>query len=96
MNKRSSLLLIAVFLAVQVLSILHVSAFGFEQHKHNGHLCEIFLHSEKTKYADMPASISLPIIPVSEVRLQNFTSVILSKQIYKGAFARAPPSSLPA
>lgn len=87
-------MLTAVFLIVQFFSILHLAQYGFEQHKHNGHLCEIFVHNEKTQHADTPTPILFTFVPVIEARLQNFTTVILSKRIYKGALSRAPPVNL--
>ena len=92
MKKRSGLLLSAVFLSVQILSILHLAQYGFEQHQHNGHLCEIFIHNEKTQHADVPLPLLLTFLPVLEARLPHFASVILSKRIYKGALSRAPPA----
>ena len=92
--KKCIKLLLATYLVAQFLSIQHLSAFGFQQHKHNGQLCEFFLHFEKSKHSDLPTLPALPVIAVGESKLQSFTSVLLSKQHNKGAFTRAPPTLL--
>lgn len=70
MNRKISLLFIASFFCVQLLSAMHVAEFGFDEHEHDGHVCDLYHYAKHIKYADtasdisveMPVGLSFPLI----------------------------------
>lgn len=91
MKTRSSLLLIAVFLAVQCLSILHTAEYGFAKHTHSGHICQIFLHTDKSKFVDVQTPVPMPIAVDQQVHGRTLTTVLFSTAPFSSRLARAPP-----
>lgn len=95
MHRTLCSLLIALFLAAQMLSLLHLAAHGFEKHEHNGQTCEVCLHNEQTQYADAATPAVLPTLVLAEIRRCIFASVLLNKGILGGVSTRGPPAFLP-
>jgi len=83
--------LIAVFLCVQAFSLLHMAEHGFAEHKHNGHVCDIYLHGEYAKYAtaDTPVTPAPPKYVVLHVSLPD--QAVIHSETYPTASPRAPP-----
>ena len=52
MGKKFTLFLIVSFLGMQLFSFLHMVEHGFEEHEHEGNVCQIFLFLEHKKYTE--------------------------------------------
>ena len=91
MNRRLGAFLIVSFLCMQMLSFLHMAEFGFEKHEHSGHVCQIYLHCEHTKYRPHNASIVLqaPKYVLFTITLSEL--LFLRSQSYGAASPRSPP-----
>lgn len=91
MNKKFGLFLAISFLTVQVLATLHMAEYSFGEHEHNGHVCDIYLHGEHTKYSTPSAAIALqaPEYFAFIITLPDLTFV--SSKAYGVASPRAPP-----
>lgn len=91
MNRKLSLFLVIGFLAVQVLSTLHMAEYGFDEHEHNGHVCQIYLYCEHIKYSTPSAAIALqaPEYFIFTIALPEILFIRL--QNYGVASPRAPP-----
>lgn len=91
MDKKLVLFLIFSFLGMQVLTNLHMAEYGFEKHEHNGHVCQIYLHCEHTKYSTPGAAITLqtPEYFTFAIILPEF--IFVSSESYGVASPRAPP-----
>jgi hypothetical protein len=92
MKKTSSLFLTTLFLAVQMLTLLHMAGHGFAKHNHNGHVCGIYLLGEKTKSVDISPPAAMPAQVFITVKRQSFTSIFLSCDVLKVAPVRGPPA----
>ena len=91
MNRKLGLFLAISFLTVQVLSTLHMTEYGFGYHKHNGHVCEIYLHCEHAKYSTPTPAITLtaPEYVTFAIVLPELT--IVRSETYRTSSPRAPP-----
>lgn len=91
MNRKLGLFLIISFLGMQVLTNLHMAEYGFEKHEHNGHVCQIYLHCEHTKYSTPGAAITLqtPEYFTFAITLPEF--ILVRSESYGVASPRAPP-----
>lgn len=92
MTKKLSFILIFSLLAVQMFSTLHMAEHGFEEHEHQGHVCDVYLYSQHQQQAD---HIPLPLI-TEQIEYVSFTyfSFIRSNLIsYEESTvnSRAPP-----
>lgn len=94
MQKRIGLLIALLFLSVQVLSTLHMAEHGFAEHKHNGHVCDIYLHCEHSKIAGAPAIDFSVDVAFVHLTLRPFTAVMLSQERHHSGDPRAPPAIL--
>ena len=92
MKTKSYFFLTALFLAAQILSLLHMAEHGFEKHEHDGQICGVYLHSEHTKNADAAKPAIVPTIVFTEASLHFFSPVLLSKDILSGVSTRGPPT----
>jgi hypothetical protein len=92
--KSFRLLLIALFLAVQVFSTLHMAHHGYAKHEHHGQVCAAYYYSEQAKSADVPAAILLPTPVFMETAPKGFLPAFLAWRGYEGARPRAPPAFL--
>jgi hypothetical protein len=91
MNRKLGLFIVFSFFAMQVLSTLHMAEYGVEKHEHNGHICQIYLHCEHTKYSTPGAAIAL-----YSPEYVSFTIVLpellfVRSESYGVASPRAPP-----
>lgn len=91
MQRRLSFALIAVFFAMQMLSSLHMAGYGFAEHKHHGHLCDIYVYSEQSKSADTVAAPVLTLPDVIALGMPESVSHVAESQHYGVPAARAPP-----
>lgn len=91
MNRKLGSFLIASFLCMQMLSFLHMAEFDFKKHEHSGHVCQIYLHCEHTKYRPHNADIVLqaPEYVVFTITLPRL--LLVRFQSYGVASPRAPP-----
>ncbi len=92
MNRKSGLILSIIFLCVQVLALLHMAAYGFEEHEHKGHVCCIYLCVEQSKFSAATGDA------ISEHRLDFIhcfisfgTQPYIPFQNYTPSDPRAPP-----
>jgi hypothetical protein len=92
MNRKLGLFLVFSFLAMQVLSSLHIAEFGFEKHEHNDHLCQIYLHGEHTKYSKPSATFSLQTPDYISFTIAHPEQPFFHSQRYGIASPRAPPA----
>lgn len=92
MNKKFSLFLVVCFLSVQVFSLFHMAEHGFKEHKHNGHVCGIYLYGEQAKSTDLSAApvLSGPSYIFFEFSVQKEPDVHSIDSIT--ASERAPPT----
>jgi len=94
MQKKLGLFVALLFLSVQVFSNLHMAKHGFAEHKHNGHVCDIYLHCEHSKIAGEPATdFSIDATFVTLAPLPFITVAISAGHRHSGA-PRAPPAIL--
>ena len=89
--KKLLVILILSFLSLQTFSFFHQAEFGFEEHEHDGDVCEIYLYCEQSKDNVSNAAISLQglgYFAFAFVLQKNF--LIYSKK-YRLVSTRAPP-----
>jgi len=91
MNRKLSLFLIVSLLTVQVLSTLHMAEYGFGEHKHNGHVCDIYLYCEHTKYSTPDAAITLAAPEYVTFTIALPELIVVRTQTYRTSSPRAPP-----
>lgn len=91
MNKKLSLFLILSILAVQVLSTLHIADYGLEEHKHNGQICDVYLHSEQAKSAPPDTAITIALLEQSYAIVVLPKDKLIKTERYATASPRAPP-----
>jgi hypothetical protein len=92
MKKTSSLFLTTLFLAMQMIALLHMAKYGFAKHNHDGHVCGIYLLGKQTKSVDVTPPVDLPAPVFITVKRQSFTSILLSSDVLKVAPIRGPPA----
>ncbi len=61
MHKKLGLFIIIGFLSMQVLTFLHMTEYGIDEHEHNSNICQIYMHHEHTKYNAPNEEITLQI-----------------------------------
>lgn len=91
MNRKLSLFLIISFLTVQALSALHMADYGLGEHEHNGHVCDVYLHSEHTKYSTPGTAIALQSPEYFTFTIALPELLFVRSQSYGVASPRAPP-----
>lgn len=91
MQKKTGLFLIVAFLAVQMLSLLHMAEHGFEQHEHDDVMCDVYMYHQQAGAADIPHAVILPERVIIEARVQSYVSVLQQKSLFRTAVPRAPP-----
>ncbi len=91
MNKKLGLFVIFAFLSVQIFSFAHAAQYSFIKHKHNGQVCDIYLHGERTHYAspESPVSLEQPLYQVFEPLFLSQRDVI--SRTVGLVYPRAPP-----
>jgi len=91
MNRKLGIFLIISFLGMQMFSTLHMAEHGFDEHEHNGHVCQIYLHCEHSKYSTSGAAITLqtPEYFIFTITLPEL--LFVRSQSYGVASPRAPP-----
>ncbi len=94
MNKKSSFFLIVSFIAVQALAFLHMAHYGVNEHTHDGHICEIYLHGEQVKYSAPAAIIDFHGHAYDIFTLALPRPLFNHFENYRIASPRAPPASL--
>ncbi len=94
MKRSACSLLIATFLAVQIVSLLHVAQFNFETHQHNGQACAIYIHEKDSGSADVPLPPALREFAVNGVHEPRFETHLVAREVARGASPRAPPKHL--
>ncbi len=92
MNRKLGLFLVFSFLAMQLLSSLHIAEFGFEKHEHNGHLCQIYLHGEHAKYSKPSATFALQAPDYISFIIAHPGQPFVRSQRHGIASPRAPPA----
>jgi hypothetical protein len=95
MNKKFSLaIIILVFLAVQMLSVLHMAGYGFAEHKHHGKACDIAVFCEHNKIAGVASSVTAPTSDFYVVTNISIIGIIAESREYSKSSPRSPPFSL--
>ncbi len=94
MNKKFSLLVAIVFLAVQMLSVLHLAEHGFAGHKHHGKTCDIATFCEHNKISNAYSSIKLPVVNYYIIKNISVRIISAVSQEYSESNPRAPPAIL--
>jgi len=92
MVKKLGLFLAFIFLGVQVFSTLHMAEHGFAKHEHNGHACDVYLHSIDTKYGTPSEAVAVqfPEFFTFTIALPERT-VFRSESYRTSSSPRAPP-----
>ncbi len=67
---------------------------GDSPHTHEGPVCEIFLLSEKNKFAGLVADSSFDCLALASEQTAHPAEPYLQRILNPGTFARAPPISL--
>lgn len=88
------ILSLVIFLAAQTLGIAHAAAYGPGEHKHHGHVCDIYLSTDQAKSASLPPLPVLHAPGYSGVVFAPSVSMALLGEEYSSAFPRAPPATL--
>ena len=91
MKKSFSLFLAVMFLAVQMLSIVHMAEHGFLEHKHDGHKCDIELYCQLAKIPVSPPPVMDLVISFFLIAMVPVAISVYRSQRYNSATARAPP-----
>lgn len=92
MKKPFGLLLAVLFLVVQLASTLHMAEHGFSEHKHNGHVCDIYLYCDQGKIAGTPDIDVVPDTTFLTLAPLSFTVSLFTEQRYQSNSPRAPPT----
>lgn len=92
MQKRTGLFIVLLFLSVQVLFTLHMAEHGFAEHKHNGHVCDIYLHCEHAKYSTPGGAVSLQAPPHIAFTIVLPELSFVRSEAHNASSPRAPPS----
>lgn len=92
MKKNPVLFIVLLFLIVQLFSALHLAEFGFQEHRHHGHVCSVYLLYGQSKfYTGNDTSLILPspdLIPwFTDIDLQT----LVLHRTYSPTAPRAPP-----
>ena len=95
MKRTTGLFMTALFLIVQMLSLLHMAEHCFAVHEHDGHVCSIYLHCERAKCVDITPQADLQVQIFVEIRPQIPTADLPVGDIFDRPSARAPPAFLP-
>ncbi|MFZ5913135.1 MAG: hypothetical protein ACOY17_02810 [Pseudomonadota bacterium] len=82
---------LAIFLAAQVVGILHAAAYGAGEHKHHGRVCDIYLHSDQTQHSAPPAGFEFQISLFYSVKYIPSGVTAIPEADYPAGFPRAPP-----
>lgn len=91
MTKKFFYILIAVFLAVQTFSVLHMAEHGYKKHEHHGHLCSVVSFSEQNYSTDLPPAVVVPLPIASAVVFSLFAIFSVSEEDAGDTWPRAPP-----
>jgi len=93
-NRNLAIILsLAAFLAAQALGIAHAAEYGPGKHKHNGHICDIYLTADQAKSA--PPPLPALLVPVyCGVTFVLPVWVAPQGAEYPAGFPRAPPVTL--
>lgn len=91
MTKKFSLFFVFCFLAVQVLSVLHIADYGVSEHEHHGQLCDIYLHGEQAKASAPAAEATLTLPVLAFYAIAQHEAPLLWSQGYSDSSPRAPP-----
>lgn len=91
----AAILMAALFLILQGVSMSHAASYGSDPHEHDGVLCEVSLHNEANVIVPTPAAVpELPALQSSLIFVfeTNFTDAPTG--LYRGREPppRAPPS----
>jgi hypothetical protein len=92
MDRKAGIILSIIFLCAQVMAMLHMAAYGFVKHEHNGHVCGIYICSQQSK--DITTSINAVFEHRFDViqHLKSFpTQTLITFQSYSSYSPRAPP-----
>jgi hypothetical protein len=92
MKRYLHLLLVLTFCTAQLASAQHMAEHGFSEHKHNGHVCDIYLSCEQNPLAT--ASGTKLLVPVSYaiIAALPYASEVLSQASSTSSNPRAPPA----
>lgn len=94
MNKKFSLAIILVFLAVQMLSVLHMAGYGFAEHKHHGQTCDIATFCEHNKIASVASPVVAQAPDFYVIKNISISTISAESREYSKSSPRAPPFSL--
>lgn len=92
MNKKFSLVIALVFLAVQMLSALHMAEHGFLQHKHYGKTCDIATFCEHNQISSASSPAKLPVVVFHPFKNIPLSTPSAESMEYSSAHPRAPPA----
>lgn len=94
MNRKFCYILLSIFLAMQIFSVLHMAEHGFKKHEHNGHLCSVYMHSEQSHAASLPTPPAPLPLPVADATGPLADALVLvSADKAGGNRQRAPPAA---
>jgi hypothetical protein len=94
MKKPFRFLLVALFLGMQMFSLLHMAHHGFAKHEHQGQICSAWYFSEQSKSADVPVLAVAPAPVFAKIGPKTFLPAFLIRSAFEGARSRAPPAFL--
>ncbi len=92
LNRYFSIYIALLFLAIQVTASLHMAEHGFEEHSHNGELCDIYVHCQHTPMADTASGEAVAAEVVSSSEPLVLASVAVESFSHGTANPRAPPA----
>jgi len=95
MTKKFFYILVAVFLAVQTFSVLHMAEHGYKKHEHHGHLCSVFTYNEQNNFIELPPAVALPLPIAVAVVLSAFVDSSVIEEGAENTWPRAPPAVSP-
>lgn len=91
MNKKLLFIFIALFLSIQIYSSMHMAQHGFEEHKHHGYICNIYLSYQSHKFADIPAIHFETLSHFVFLVLTALSCMLVAQKIPAIYRSRAPP-----
>ena len=91
MKRKFGLFLIVILLSVQMFSFAHMAEHDFEEHEHNGQVCDIYLFSEHTKYTDSVTSAVTQTLDYVVFQVDLPKQAIVRLATYSTSAPRAPP-----
>ena len=89
--KKCGYLLVAIYLVMQIFSVLHMAEYGFVKHQHDGKVCSIYLYCEQAQNEGNTKPITFHFFGFVVDVLLVLSLVVYQKRNYLPLLARAPP-----